>query len=402
MTEPVYQTSDGYRRLAAASAVAGLFAYALTVTITPAAINQISPICHNSDALVGWLFRVAMIGFFVCVLLGGRYSDRRGKLPVLLVGCALMALGSFGFAGVKTYPMALFMTFVMGCGGGFVEAIAMGVIADVTSAHQRTSVMNYAQIFFALGAVIGPMAVTWLLTASTSYWRWAFTATAVACVFSALTVLSAMAKHEERPTGQTHKGEWKALLKDRLVLMLSLGILLYVAAECGQASWLAKYFKSDLGTTEPIAAATVALFWGGIGVGRYFTTWTSRHLSDYAILCMAHGIALVCQVTLLVTHSPTVALIAVAVLGFGLAPGWPTIVSRASALHPKQSGTVLGIVVAAGALGAAIFPAAIGQAADYIGLRNALWICVALITGNLCIFIPLLRQHRAAAKAGSS
>lgn len=395
MTEAAYQTSHGYRRLAAAAAVAGLFTYALAVTITPAAINQISPICHNSDALVGWLFRVSMAGFFVCVLLGGRYSDKHGKLPVLLVGCVLMALGSFGFARVTTYPMALAMALIMGAGGGFAEAIAMGVIADVTSADRRTSTMNYAQVFFAAGAVFGPLGVTWLLAANTDYWRWAFTGTAVICVLAALTAFTAIAKREEKPVGQAHAGEWKALLKDRLVLTLSLGILLYVAAECGQASWLAKYFKNDFGTTDPVAAATVALFWGGIGLGRLFATWTSKHLSDYAIICIAHGFALVCQVALLVTHSPILALIAVPLLGFGLAPGWPTIVSRASALHPKQSGTVVGIVVSAGALGAAIFPAAIGQAADYIGIRHALWICVALIAANLCIFIPLLRQHRA-------
>jgi len=399
VTETPNATSAGFRKLAAASAVAGLFAYALTVTVTPAAINQISPICHNSDALVGWLFRVSMAGFFVCVLLGGRYSDKHGKLRVMLVGCVLMALGSFGFARISNYPMAVAMALLMGAGGGFVEAIAMGVIADVTSADKRTSVMNYAQVFFAGGAVLGPLAVTWLLAASTDYWRWAYVLTAVLCILAALVTTGAAAKHEERPVGPEHRGEWKALLKDRYVLALSLGIFIYVAAEAGQASWLAKYFKNDLGTTEPLAAATVALFWGGIGIGRFFATWTSKHLSDYAIICIAHGFALVCQVALLVTHSPILALIAVPLLGFGLAPGWPTIVSRASALHPKQSGTVLGIVVSAGALGAAVFPAAIGQAADYVGLRQALWICVALLVANLCIFIPLLRQHRAQSEA---
>jgi fucose permease len=399
LTDTVYETSDGYRRLAAASAVAGLFTYALIVTITPAAINQISPICHNSDALVGWLFRVSMAGFFVCVLLGGRYSDKVGKLPVLFAGCVLMALGSFGFARVTTYPMAVLMSLVMGAGGGFAEAIAMGVIADVTSTHRRTSVMNLAQVFFAIGAVVGPLGVTWLLATNTSYWRWAFVVTAVICVLASVTIFTAISKREEKPVGQAHKGEWRELLKDKFVLTLSVGILFYVAAESGQASWLAKYFKYDLHTTEPMAAATVALFWGGIGLGRYFATWTSKHLSDYAIIVIAHAFALVCQVALLITHKPTLALIAVPLLGFGLAPGWPTIVSRASALHPKQSGTVLGIVVSAGALGAAIFPAAIGQAADYIGLRHALWICAALILANLFIFIPLMRQHRAQSSA---
>ena len=96
-----------------------------------------------------------MIGFIVAVLLGGRYSDKIGKLPVLLVGCVLMSLGSLGFARVTTYPAAVIMSIVMGAGGGFAEAIAMGIIADVTSAHKRTSIMNYAQVFFAKGGLVG-------------------------------------------------------------------------------------------------------------------------------------------------------------------------------------------------------------------------------------------------------
>ncbi|NLN78259.1 MAG: MFS transporter [Armatimonadetes bacterium] len=399
MNDSALKLSAGYRRLAVVSAVGGLFSYALICTIFAAAVNQISPICGDSDTLIGWLFRVSMIGFIVAVLLGGRYSDKIGKLPVLLVGCVLMSIGSLGFARVTTYPAAVIMSIVMGAGGGFAEAIAMGIIADVTSAHKRTSIMNYAQVFFAIGAVAGPVLVTWLIAVDIDYWRWAFIITALACVVAAVAVASALSKREERPVGETHHGEWKSLLNDRAVLTLSLGVLLYVAAESGQSSWLARYFKDDLAASAPMAAATVALFWTGIGAGRYFAVWTARFMSDYAIVCLAHALAIIFQVTLLITHSSAVAMVSVVMLGFALGPGWPTIVSRASALHPRQSGSVLAVVVSAGAVGAAIFPPAIGQAADHIGMRSALWTSVALLFGNLLIFIPLLIKNRSQSQA---
>ena len=399
MNDSALKLSAGYRRLAVVSAVGGLFSYALICTIFAAAVNQISPICGDSDTLIGWLFRVSMIGFIVAVLLGGRYSDKIGKLPVLLVGCVLMSIGSLGFARVTTYPAAVIMSIVMGAGGGFAEAIAMGIIADVTSAHKRTSIMNYAQVFFAIGAVAGPVLVTWLIAVDIDYWRWAFIITALACVVAAVAVASALSKREERPVGETHHGEWKSLLNDRAVLTLSLGVLLYVAAESGQSSWLARYFKDDLAASAPMAAATVALFWTGIGAGRYFAVWTARFMSDYAIVCLAHALAIIFQVTLLITHSSAVAMVSVVMLGFALGPGWPTIVSQASALHPRQSGSVLAVVVSAGAVGAAIFPPAIGQAADHIGMRSALWTSVALLFGNLLIFIPLLIKNRSQSQA---
>ncbi|NLN74834.1 MAG: MFS transporter [Armatimonadetes bacterium] len=394
MTDTANNLSPGYRRLAIVSAIGGLAGYALVYTIFAAALNQISPICHDSDTLIGWLFRVSMAAFVVCVLLGGKYSDTIGKLPVLMVGCLLMALGSLGFGCINTYPMAIVMSLVMGAGGGFTEAIAVGIIADVTSPKRRTSIMNYGQVFFALGAVAGPLSVTWLIAINIDYWRWAFVLTAALCVIAALVIFAAIRKREERPVGDAQHGDWRSVFKDRAVIVLSLGVLFYVAAESGQANWLARYFKEDLATGAPLAAASVALFWGGIGIGRYFAVWTARYLSDYAIIVVAHGFALICQITLLTTQSETVALPAVILLGFALGPAWPTIVSRASALHPVQSGTVLAVVVSAGAVGAAIFPPAIGQAADHVGMRNALWVCVAMLIINLAIFIPLLLKNR--------
>jgi fucose permease len=386
--------STTFRRFATAATFAGLFAFALTVTITPAAVNQISvELCHRSKALVGYLYEIAMAGFLVCVLLGGRYSDRRGKLPVLATGGVLMAIGSYVFAHASGYATAMVAVCVMGAGGGLCEGISMAAIADLYETRRRTPMMNLAQVFFAVGAVVGPSGVSWLLAKHLD-WRWAYVATSCFCVLAAALAVAAVTKHEERPVAHHHSGDWRALLKDRLVLALALGILLYVAAEAGQGCWLAAYFKHNLHSAGPIAAATVALFWAGIGLGRAVTTWTAHHLSDYVIVCIALGLATVCQTALLLVHSPIPGLVLVPALGIALAPVWPTTISRASALHPMQTGAVLSIVVAAGGLGGGLIPAAIGQAADKIGLRPALWSCAVLSLINFALFVVIWARHR--------
>jgi len=397
LTEPA-SYSTPFRRLATAAAFAGPFAFALTATIIPAAVNQISPLCNNRDTLIGWLLGVPMIGFLACVLAGGRLSDTHGKLPVLCVGCALMAVGSCMFARAYTYPVALAAALVMGAGGGCTEAIAMAVVVEVFSAERRTSMMNCAQVFFAAGAVAGPLGVTWLLAKHID-WRWSLVVTSGFCALASALALAAIGKREERPIGRGHVGEWRALLGDPLVIVYALGVMLYVGAEAGQAGWLARYFANDLGAAGPLAAFTVGLFWVGIGVGRAIAAWSAKHLTDYAIICWSLGFATVLQTVLLLFHSAIPALITVPLLGFALASVWPTILSRAGALHPAQTGTVLGVVVAAGGVGAGIFPPAIGQAADAIGLRRALWICPVLIAVNFAVFMRLWARHRAQSEA---
>lgn len=384
-----------FRRLVAATAFAGLFGFALTVTLTPAAVNQISvDLCHGSKALVGYLYQTAMAGFLACVLLGGRYSDRRGKLPVLTAGAVMMAVGSYLFAHAHSYPVALAAVCIMGGGGGFSEGISMAAIADVFEPRRRTSVMNGAQVFFAAGAVVGPFAVSWLLARHLD-WRLAYIATSGFCVLAALLALTAVMTRRERPLAHVHVGEWRAVLRDRLVLALSFGILLYVGAESGQGSWLAAYFRQNLHSKGPVAAATVAMFWAGIGLGRAITTWTAKHLSDYTIICIALTGATIFQSALLLVGSPVPGLVLVPLLGFALAPVWPTTISRASAQHPMQTGSVLSIVVAAGGIGGGFVPAAIGQAADRFGLPPALWSCAVLSAINLALFATLWSRNRA-------
>lgn len=399
MTETRNTTSVGFRRLAAASVFASLLVFALSVTIMPAAVNEIVPqLCHNSYVYYGGIYPVWMLGFFVSALIGGRYADKIGKLPMLLAGCTMMALGSFAFGQATTYATVVIAGFVMGAGGGFTEANSMALIADVFGEARRTAMMNFSQVFFAVGAVMGPMAVTSLLVARAD-WRWAFIGTAALCAVSAVICLAGAARREERPLAHEQIGSWRVLLRDRLVLWLSLGIFLYVGAETGQASALAAYFKHDLRSAGPLAASTVAVFWAGIGLGRMAAAWSSRHLSDYVVICSSLALAVVSQAALLLFSTPGPAIGAALVLGFALAPVWPTIVSRAGAAHPLQSGAVMCIVVSAGSLGAAVVPPAIGQTAARLGMRSALWICFLLLAANLVLFLRLWQRNRVQSEA---
>lgn len=400
MTEtPSTTTSAGFRRLVAASVFINLFVFALSVTITPAAVNEILPqLCHNSYALFGWIYPVWMLGFFFCVLLGGRYSDKLGKLPVLFAGCSLMAIGCFVFGIARSYPVVLTGSLLIGAGGGCSEANSMALLADVFGKRRQTSVMNFAQVFFAAGAVAGPTAVSRLLAADLD-WRWAYLATAFLCVVGLFLCLAGASKREERTRAHEQSASWKPLLRDKLVLVLALGILLYVGAETGAGTWMAAYFKHELRTSGPLAASTVALLWMGIGLGRVAAVWSSRHFSDYALISGSLALAAISQAVLLLLNSPIAAMVAVLVLGFALGPVWPTIVSRAGAAHPQQSGAVLALVVSTGGIGSAIIPPTIGQAAGSVGLRYAIWICFLLLAINFAIFVRLWMRNRARSAA---
>lgn len=381
-------TEDGFRKLATAASIAALFSYAVTAFITPSALNEIGRSFHASDAVLGTLYFTLSIGFIAAVIIGGRISDKKGKLPSIVLGCVMLGLGACLFAFTSRLLVIFIAVFVMGIGGGLTEGMATAAVADLYKGSRRTAMLNLLHVIFGVGAVVAPIAVSSLIHADMD-WRFSYMGAACICAISTLIALAAWLTRYEKPLIAKGEGNWREVLFDPLIFWLSVGILLYVGAECGQANWLAPYFEKDIGSTPAFAALTPAFFWGGISVGRALGAWFSKRMSDYAIICWSLGLAGAAEAALLLAHTSLPAVGSTIILGLCLGPIWPTILSRAGAAHPKQSGMVLGVTIAMGSAGFAIFPSAIGWVGESIGIRSALWVCFVILAINLVIFTRL-------------
>lgn len=384
----VKQYTKKFRGLATTVAFAGLFSYATALLVTQAANNEIKAFYKVSLSQLSWLPFATMFGFVTAVLCVGAYSDRRGRLPVVVAGCAALCLGTAVFAITTDFRVAALAALVVGIGGGLAEVASVTLISDIYDGPRRTSMMNLHQASFGVGAVAAPFLMNRLIAAEID-WRWGYAIIAVICAVSMLMAFAAFLMREERPIGAHAGSNWRANLSDGLVLSLSVGIMLYVGSELGQSNWLSVYFKDDLRASGALAAGSPALLWIGIALGRISIAWVSKKLSNIAIVRWSLALAGLSQVGLLMSSSPNQALVAAFCLGLFLGPVFPTITSIVGAAYPKKSGAVLGIVVAAGSLGSAIFIPAIGVAGDQLGIHGALWTCFVLIVANIILFTVL-------------
>ncbi len=95
-------TKNGFRILATVSALAGLLSYAIILSVTPAAINEIARFYGLNTSSIGFLYFLQFGSFLILVVAGGWISDKKGKLPVIAVGCAMMTVGAVMFAYAPT------------------------------------------------------------------------------------------------------------------------------------------------------------------------------------------------------------------------------------------------------------------------------------------------------------
>jgi fucose permease len=339
-------------------------------------------------------------------VLGGSVADRIGKPRVLAAGMALMGLpfalsALFPSLAARTAAVLLF-----GLGTGVVESQVSAQLSDANPARER-SVLNWSQLMFSAGASGGPFLIALLFTLRTGT---TITLVLWACAAAALLLapLFALSKRKlpivrKAPAAAATAGPetatrtFRTLISSPGFLLLAAAIFLYVTAEMGTASWLAKYGEVHLGLSAELAPVCITVFWGGQSVSRILAGMLSARVSDAAVLYSSILLALAGQLFAFTIGHPIASLIGLGVVGVGMGAIWPTLVALAGARYRESSGLAIGILTASGGVAVAFIQLAVGGLArpDMLGLRNTLLALAAFTAANLFIVRGALRSRPA-------
>lgn len=330
---------------------------------------------------MGLLFTFSSLGLLPSVVLSGFVSERVGKRPVVLVGIFLLGLGSALFAaspalGVEPrFAWALVAMVLIGIGAGSVESAGNALIADDNQPSPAFA-LNFTHAFFAMGAVVGPVAAG-LLLRSRLPWQLLFYGGAVLLGI----MLPALAAQRPRlPHGDPMSaGAAVGLLRSSLLWLLLIVLALYVGAEVGLSAWVSPLMEEVLGAGRGVAAMAVAAFWGCMIVGRLVTSHLSTRMRSVPLILGLAGGSVVANVG--VALAPTIGscLVLSGLSGLFMSGMFGMVVTDAARYFPERSGAVFGLLVFGVGIGALVIPAAMGWVAMAGGLRLAMLIPPALM-----------------------
>jgi hypothetical protein len=160
--------------------------------------------------------------------------------------------------------------------------------------------------------------------------------------------------------------------------------VLGLLALCGQVGegaagdWSAVYLHVNLGTSAGVAAAGLAAFSVTMAAGRVAGDPLAARFGSVRLVRVSGLVAGLGLAAGLLIGTPAAAVAGFALLGAGLAPIFPQIVSSAVRLDPSRAGRNIGRIAAVAYSGLLGGPVAIGAAASAVGLRDALLIPAAL------------------------
>ncbi|MGB8169785.1 MAG: MFS transporter [Chthoniobacteraceae bacterium] len=110
---------------------------------------------HATSAQLSWIVGIYSLLQLVCSPLFGKWSDRVGRKPVLVVSILGTAIGFMVLGAAHTVWMLMLGRILDGASGGNIST-AMACIADVTTKENRSRNMGLVGAAFGLGFMIGP------------------------------------------------------------------------------------------------------------------------------------------------------------------------------------------------------------------------------------------------------
>jgi len=353
---------------------------------------------YNIDkSTLGFLFIASTTGYLLSAFVSGLLVEKLGRRNYMLAGCVAIATGAFVIALTPPFPVVLLGASCLGFGVAVIDA---GLNAYIAGLPDSTATLNYLHAFFGLGALLGPLLASGMLSVGIAwnmlYYLWVTLALVLLLGFA-----FAFKGHTPAPRS-THEGGNVLLSTLRLpiVWVAAFFLFAYVGIEVSLGSWAFTFLTEERHEAELISGWTVSGYWLGLTVGRLFMGKLSSKLGAGGLIyiCLV-GIVAGLLIVWLVPFSISSAA-GLWLVGFSLGPIFPTTISLMSGFVPARLlASVLGFAVSVGAAGAAIFPALAGLLADTLGLASLLPYELVLTAFLLSTWVILLRQSNAHADA---
>ncbi|MBL7502668.1 MFS transporter [Frankia sp. CN7] len=393
-------------------------------------------------ATIGLTFFTSAGGYVAASVLSGPSVARfGGRLVVLVAGLGL------GAAGLATAARPLFAAFVLvqALGGYAVGTLESVMNAYLATQPNATSLLNRLHAFFGVGALLGPLLATWLLTlggwqvvvlvltiagfgpmavavagypdraddpllvhAGSEAPGTAVSGTAMSdtampgAAMPGAAVSGAGASGTELAAGTTAAGTAASreglgsVLRTRPVLLGALLLAAYVGLEISVGTWGFSYLVEHHALSDPIAGYAISGYWLGLTAGRFLIgPVTARlRLTEPGLLWGSlAGTAAACALAWAALASAGLTIAAFVLLGFFLGPIFPTMIALTPRLTTARLvATAIGVINAGALLGGAVLPWLAGTLLQEAGPQTLLPFAFALGAVQLVVWRVLARR----------
>lgn len=258
----------------------------------------------------------------IALVLHGQDTKR-----LCVAGLAASAAGMVGLGLAPNFGLALCAAVVLGVGDGLVVAAAH-ILMPLTSRNVPAA-MNMLNLYFALGAIVGPVWSGAVLVLTDGY----------ALVYGGIALMMALTLGAMMLARSGHDivmGSTEAQFRapaNATTWVMGFVLFMYVGAEFGLGSWVSSYTRETANAGVMASALLASGYWGALALGRVAAAvYFRREHEATALLLASVAGAGICTLVLSLS-SGDLAVAAASAFGAGLflGPIWPAVLTIVSA-----------------------------------------------------------------------
>lgn len=343
----------------------------------------------------GNLQSLLLFGVLISTMFVGPLIDRFGHRAVLAISAFLVAAGLAGLARAEGYGAAQALGVLLGIGGGGLNMATNVLVSDIYE-EDRGAKLNQLGVFFGVGALLLPFVTAWVARSILQLMVGTAALSAVAAVAYVF-----LRFPEPRERGSASILECAKALRNAGVLLFGLLLFFESGNESAMTGWISTWAR-DIGASVRAATLLLALFQGGMMLGRMLAAPVLRRISNTQMVFASALTSAASIIVLLFAHTISTMTIGAAVAGVAFASIYPTVLAIAGDRYQRYAATVFGIMFTIALTGGMVYPWAMGHVSQTYGVRAGMWFPLIGMLAITVIFSIIHARYPAAERSQSA
>jgi fucose permease len=343
----------------------------------------------RTQADFGMVLLVHGASYFLSGLLGARLSRRFRPHALLIAASLIAATGMLLVATAPSWWMFLIAVAAIACGSGMINT----TLNTYASQHFSARHVNWLHACYSLGAAVGPLAMTAVMTRQAS-WHWGYVLIAMAPITMAAVFVFTARHWQYSPREQEQSADKAPAGVSSLLIRQATLFFCYSGLELTLGRWCYTVLTEWQGITAEVAGLATSCYFGSIFAGRLLLGAVLGRVGATRMVRIA-SVVTVAGTSIFAFGHGDFAAIGLVLTGFALAPIFPTLVAQSAGRFPRADlARIIAICVASAILGSATAPYLAGVATRTFGL-GAIAVTTVVLAGLILVMHETVARYRA-------
>lgn len=333
----------------------------------------------------GILLTLTTVCSVVSSFSNGFFIRKLGTGLLLLISVSLTAMAMLGYSLSPVWLVMLLFTVPLGLGQGAVDSSLNSYVAQ----HYSSRHMNWLHCCWGIGGTGGPMLIAWVLLSGLS-WRTGYLLVAIIQLVLTMVFAASLKLWQKGDSPQSEPLQAKQSVTNTWGLSELSGCLFYffyTGVEASIGLWCASFLMEAKGLAIGVAGLWTSLYWASLTLGRIISGLISNSLGNVRMIRLGLAGAFTAGVMLTVLQAPYLILGALLLMGFSLAPLYPSMMHDTPRRRGAQrAASLIGFQVGSAFIGVAAIPVLFGWLAARASFEIlgpvALFLIIGLIAAH--------------------